>query len=682
LRAVILGLLGAAFVCSYTYFNDWIMRQTMFVGNLMPISVYGLLVLFLALVQPALRRIRGGLALRPAELAVVLGMVLASCAIPGSNLLRLFTPALIMPNRFENTEPGWQKQKVMDLVPEGMLVDPAADEETILSGFTRGLGEADEHISFSQVPWKAWVRPMMFWLPLLLSLWIAMLGLAMVVHRQWSDHEHLPYPIATFTKSLFPNPDGSKSPIFSNRAFWMALGLVFAIHSYNYLNLWFPNYLMGKIPLGVDWSSMAKLSETFAKGGGEKYLADYSRLFFTVVAVAYFLPSEVSLSLGVGPFLWVFISGSLATYGIGQTGWQGNWPFGITQKSMINLGAIFALLGVIIYTGRHYYASVFKRAAGLRTAEVVEPAAVRGARMFVLGTLFFTVFAAVVANLDWPLALAFAAGCMAIYLVMSRLLAETGLFFIVTIGTPATLLWALLGARALGPEMLLVLFMFCVVMFYDTREALMPFLTNGLKLADDYRVGLSRLSGALTGALLIGLAVGIPVVLYFQYDKGVDVSAWHIEQGKVPFNEVITSMQRLDSQGQLEEAGKFTGISRLLHAAPNGQAMLTFAIGAGLVILFSSLRLRYTRWPLHPVIFIIWGTYGGDCFAQSFLIGWLVKVCITKYGGAAIYQKLKPVMFGLIAGEMLGGVIPMIVSLFYFLLTGGDLPKPFQIMPS
>jgi hypothetical protein len=60
IRAVILGLLGAAFVCSYTYFNDWVMRQTMFVGNFMPISVYGLLVLFLALVYPLWRRVKRG----------------------------------------------------------------------------------------------------------------------------------------------------------------------------------------------------------------------------------------------------------------------------------------------------------------------------------------------------------------------------------------------------------------------------------------------------------------------------------------------------------------------------------------------------------------------------------------------------------------------------------------------
>jgi hypothetical protein len=62
-------------------------------------------------------------------------------------------------------------------------------------------------------------------------------------------------------------------------------------------------------------------------------------------------------------------------------------------------------------------------------------------------------------------------------------------------------------------------------------------------------------------------------------------------------------------------------------------------------------------------------------------VGWLIKVLITRFGGAGIYQKCKPLMFGLIAGEMLGGVIPMMVSLVYFIVTGGEIPKPFEIMP-
>jgi len=92
-------------------------------------------------------------------------------------------------------------------------------------------------------------------------------------------------------------------------------------------------------------------------------------------------------------------------------------------------------------------------------------------------------------------------------------------------------------------------------------------------------------------------------------------------------------------------------------------------------------RLRFSRWPIHPVLFLVWSTYPGFCFASSFLVGWLVKVSVTHYGGATAYQRLKPLMFGLVAGDMLGGVAPILIGLVYYLGTG-ELPKVFNILPT
>ncbi len=680
-RAVILGLIGAAFISSYTYFNDWIMRQTMFVGNFMPISVYGFLVVFLAILYPLWQRLtRSKGKLQRSELAVMLVLVLAACAIPGSNFLRLFTPALIMPHRFELTEPGWQQQGVMELVPENMLVDISEDPDVVLGGFTRGLMEAEDRLSFSDVPWHAWRPALWFWLPIILSLWIALVSLAVVVHKQWADHEHLPYPIVTFTKALLPEQNGERSPIFGNPIFWLGLGAVFFIHFYNYMNVWFPRHLFGQVPLGIDFSPLTELSSTFEQGGGRTLLEMYT-IYFTVVAVAYFLPKEVSLSLGIGPFIWIFIAGIFATYGVGVGGWQGTWPFGLTMDSMMIMGAYFGMLLVLLFTGRQYYAAVFRRALGFPASEKIESSALWGARFFMMGMIFFTIYTARFAGLDWPIALLFGLGCVAVYLVMGRLLAETGLFFIVVSGTPATILWAVFGARALGPELLFIMFMLSLVLFYDTREALMPYVVNGLKLADDCKAKVGRTGFFVVVALMVGLAVGIPTTLYFQYERGVDVSLWKIEQARRPFNETISIMQRLDAQGQLEEAGQVAGLRRFGQMSPHRNGLIAFIAAAGLVLAFSAMRLRFTKWPLHPVMFLVWSTYAGNAFAQSFFFGWLVKISITRFGGPSVYQRCKPLMFGLIAGEMLGGVLPMVVSFIFYIVSGGTIPRPFEIMP-
>jgi len=95
---------------------------------------------------------------------------------------------------------------------------------------------------------------------------------------------------------------------------------------------------------------------------------------------------------------------------------------------------------------------------------------------------------------------------------------------------------------------------------------------------------------------------------------------------------------------------------------------------------FTAIRLRWPKWPLHPVLFLIWNTYGGRVFAASFLGGWGIKVLVTQYAGASWYQRLKPLMFGLIAGEMLGGLVPIAIGFVYWLATGLP-PKVFNILP-
>ena len=56
-RAIAVGLLCACGICAFVYFSQAVMRQTMFIGNYMPVGVYGSLILFVLFVNPLLRRL-------------------------------------------------------------------------------------------------------------------------------------------------------------------------------------------------------------------------------------------------------------------------------------------------------------------------------------------------------------------------------------------------------------------------------------------------------------------------------------------------------------------------------------------------------------------------------------------------------------------------------------------------
>lgn len=677
MRAVILGLLGVATVCGFTYFNDRIMMQTYFVGNNMPISVYGGLIIFLMVVNPLLFRLAKRLALSRHELVIALAMTLAACAIPASGLMRTLPGTLIMPHWYERTEPGWQQHDVVDMTPEGMLVDVGDDDNQVLSGFVQGLATGKQHISPSQVPWKAWLPALRYWLPIVLLLWVGLIALSLVVHRQWADHEHLPYPLATFTDALLPGEGSGLSSVFRSRAFWIGTATVLVIHMVNYAHAWWQDFIT--IPTAFDFRALGNLVPTFTRGGGGQML--YLQFYFTPLAIAYFLSTDVSFSLGIGPYLFALANGIFIGYGVSLTTGGSLEP---GNKAFLNFGAYLGFALIIVYSGRYYYLSVLRRAVGLRAQAEVDQTSVWGARVF-MGSMALFVMAIVASGLDWQLALPFAAITVIIFLVLARLLAETGLFFMQPFALPCAILWGIFGARALGPRQLLIMFMFTSVLLIDPRESLMPFVVNALKLGDLGKVRAAKTGMLSVVAVVVGLAIAVPATLYFQYDRGVGKKdAWgNRSVPTMPYSSTLQARNRLVAQDKLEEAEAVKGWARFGAMAPRAGYLIAFATTLLLVLGCYAARLYLPRWPIHPVLFLFWAVNWNPVgqFAVSFLAGCAVKFLVVKYGGEGVYRRAKPIMFGLIAGDVLGGVLPMIIGFVYYLITG-DMPKKFIILPT
>jgi hypothetical protein len=923
-RAVTLGLLGAAAICAFGFFNDMVMQGTHFVGNYMPISVYGLLILFLLFANPLLMRAHRRLALTGRELAVIIALILPACYVPGRGLMHYFTTVLMMPHHYERTEAGWQEQGVVQMVPEVMLagvapdvsgddiLDPrglslrlvrdrevagadtrsapvrriwelltdegrkairaglerarlgpdkswrpkaekaldsafqgreerrrrqevaraeareggqedapkqeqheeelkelsaadadalrgavaaalappgpeslggmetvraldakmeglgfsseertpvsdvvrealaeaeapcrsavvsaynglvdrrelyseaefsgvilpdeakwlvelgvdslrhekirrlnrhlvdscfpremaslAAEKDYAVSGFVQGIGIGTKDIELSQIPWYAWTGTLFrFWLPLLLAFSFAVIGLALVVHRQWSDHEHLPYPIVTFAQSLLPAEGESSGGIFRNRLFWMAAGTVLFIHLNNYACLWWPKSLV-PIPSYFDFRSLSRFFPTFQRGGD--WMIMDPTIYFTAIGFAYFVATDVSLSLGLAPFVYATVAGFFVGHGVSF--WGGGW-FSTKIESALFSGAYFGTFAFLAYTGRRYFAAVFRRSLFLSAKDEVEPSAVWGARVFMVGVTFFA-FQLISMGLGWQWAVLYTLGAALLFIVMSRVVAETGMFFIHAYWFPGALLHTFLGPRALGPQTMLLMFLVSCVLLIDPREAVMPFAVHALRLADarGAKVGRTALWGG--AALVIGFAVALPIVLYLQYGHGATVvgDGWTMWVPRYSFDEIVGVTQRLEAQGALGEGSPALGTGWLSSISPTVPSVIAFGAALALVLLFGAARLRFPRWPLHPVLFVALGSWQSRCLAVSFLIGWFIKVMVTKYGGAGVYQKLKPLMIGLIAGDMLGGVIPMIIGAVYYLVTD-EIPKSFRVLPT
>ncbi len=689
-RAVVLGLVGTIVLCAVTFFNDMVLQGQAFIGSYLPLAVFGGLFIAVLLVNPLLGLIRKRWALTGSELALIMVMLFAASYVPGRGLMRNFTSFLMIPHDMVRNNPDWRRHEVISkLTPKQMLANPKMsreerlahperDPEEALNGFKTGPARPGQRIGMTELPWYAWWRTLGFWLPLLLSISVAMIGLALVIHRQWAHHEHLRYPIVTFAQSLLPPPGRVISPVLRNRAFWLAAGCVIAFNMCNYVGVWYEGWPFN-IPRHIWLRDAAASFPTFVKGGGFYLLA--VRFWFLAIGVGFLLATDVAMSLGIAPFLYTYIVGFFALRGLNLH--EGGEELGLSIENFLHIGAYLAMFLALVYMGRRYYANTLRRALFLPSRDKVAPHAVWGARAFMVGIVLFVVQLTLV-GLDWQLAVLYTMGAVVAFVGFSRLVAETGMFYLHLFCFPCVAIWGFMGAPALGPKTLLILFMVSSILLVDPRETLMPFIVNGLQLADKNKVNVGKAAMWALVAVVVGVAVALPMTLYWQYNLGVDkASDWGSRVGvpRYALNQAAAVSQELKTNEQLDHANSLTGWERFSwkNLSANRSCVAAFWIAFVAVGLVTTARLRYSWWPLHPVILMVPTTWQSKALGASFLLGGLMKIAVNKFGGGKAYQRCKSLAFGLIAGDLISAFLIMIIGTIYFYVTN-EAPKPFKFM--
>ncbi len=672
-RSVVFGLVCVGLFCIASYFNDHVLGQSHFAGNHLAPGVFGVMAIVLFGINPVLSRLRPGWAFTGREVAVLMTLLFAGCGVISAGLQRDFISKLVMPHSYAQKEVAWQKYEVLERVPDQLIADNEATDGRVLTGFLQGQPMGQD-FGLEDIPWEGFTRTFSAWLPALMLLGLAGVGLALVLHRQWSHNEHLPYPLAEIFNSFLPTEEGKASSLFRNRLFLVAFAAVFALHFNNYLNVQFD--LSVRI---LRWFDLKPFTQN-VPSVYEPMLGFLSfDLYFAVIGIAFFLPRDISFSIGIGPLFFALIFGTLALYGFETGGRHGG-----AVANYMQMGSYLGLFLMLAYTGRHFYQGVFRAAVFLRRPRPEEKDSVFGARLFLLGITGWCAWLLWL-GLDWPLVLIYTFIVLVIHVVMSRILAESGFFFIQPVIYPAVLLTGLMGAQALGPQsVLLMLLVSAVIWVYDPRQAFLPYIVNAFKLLEHRGVSQKRVAPWTLAALLVALCTGVPAALFFIYQGGLrNVNSWGTGTPVTrAYDATADVAERLNAQGRLEEAEAISGFDRILAISPQTPGLVGFLAGLALVLLFSWGRLRFRWWPLHPVMFATWTGYNIRVFAMPFLIGWFIKTVVLKYGGESLYNKLKPFMIGLVAGEIMGGIVPLLVnSIYYLYFSDGQIPETFRTLP-
>jgi len=583
---------------------------------------------WLVFVQTLLGRIRRSLALTRGELIVIYVMMLVATAIPVLSLM-LFT--FLSGALYYATSVNNWVEMVLPYIPRWMI--PQSEEA--VRRFYEGSPAGDS------IPWGAWTESLFWWLVLIGGFYLAAICLMVILRKQWVDHEHLIYPLARFPLAMLPEEGTAKLlPSFFKKApLWIGLGLSFAVLSFNALN----NYH----PFGQPLSLAARI--TPFEGGVPLNL----RLSFLILGFSYLIQTKMAFSLWVFYLLRNLEETVLSILGITIyerlapfSGWGGVRVI-LGHQTM---GAIFVFVAVMLWSGREHLKQVLKKAfrgdaTGDDSGEILS---YRGAVLGAFGGILAVGLWLWRAGLPLWIVPLFLLTAFAIFLVLTRVIAETGLPTVPQRLIPSDVIVLGVGSSFVGEKGMIALastFVWAV-----DSGSLMNNVAHGLKIGGDLSGNRRPLFGAIVLAVVVSLAVSIATIGLLAYSHGAtNLSSHHfVNYPRYSFDYAA---------------------DRITHPkGPSTLGWMLTGIGGSVMGGLMLLQRYFLWWPLHPIGFIVSTNWVMNNIWFTVLLAWLIKSCVLKYGGPRIYQKTVPFFMGLTLGHFIAGG--------FWLLVDGILGRP------
>jgi hypothetical protein len=651
-KAMIFGLIGLVIVCVFQAYSAGDV-----IRGYLPIVPLFLIALLSFGWNMTAGRIARRLTLSAGELALIFGLMLAISWIPA--MQRAFVRQMVLP-RYEEltTNTTWREAGVTTRLPARLF--PRGQDGEIIGEKTH-LGMIQGGMTMKEVPYRQWVEPLLNWMPFVLVLALSLLALSLMVHRQWTKHEQLRYPLVAVVDALIQQdtfkPGGA---IFRNRLFRVGFAFVFGIQLLRYLHQWYPSNIPAiSMDYGLGWN---RLFPSIVPSNASMFVLNWMPISFAVIGIAFLVPTDVSLSMG--------LTAPLGTLFAVQYYLVTGSPMSAGSLETFRVGGFIAFAAILTYTGRTYYFPILRKAIGLGRGEKdIDPGGVWAARVFLAGYLALVLVVAGM-GVGLPMAWIIVTFVLLMFLVVTRLVCESGLPMLVSGWSLPGLLSGLLGPAALGSTPLMfVMFLSSTIAGSNSSQLAMPYMATSLKLLDDNKVHLQRFAIAAKIAIVAALAVGFAAVITIAYTKGggnlnkTERAVW--TQG-------VNQVLGMKDFGQYEASEAASGVARLGLVRPDGGTVRLVLTGLVVVIACYMLRFRFAKWPLHPLFFLVLGTGASSMSWTCFLLGWLIKTLVVKVGGSRVYRLAQPLFIGFIMGEFMCLAMAFAFGLIYRLVTGNE----------
>jgi len=631
MRVVWIALLGVVPLTLFVQWSDMVVGGTMVAGPFPPLAAcleWGLLFGVNAVLARGLRR--EALLTRP-ELLVVLAVWMAANMVAGRGMLHPLLTSLVGAPYFARG--AAVTTALGQNVPDWLAVQ----DKGAISHFFEGYGVA--------VPWQFWLRPLATWSLFLLPFLVANVCLCALFERVWVQNERLAFPLVALPlEALRPASTSAEGPAMRRMvAFGMAFPLL--LHGFGVAHAYLPD--IPCVPFFNDvstfvndppWSSLRPL---------------YVNLYPLLIGLTFLAPTDVTFSV------WFFLvlnkaeqlMTAMAGWNDGATGGVRAMPPYIEEQSA---GAFLVLALLLVWNARGHLRRIAfpeRKQGGVQDEEEGT------SRVFLVGFLVGiggVLGWCVATGLPFWFSALFFGFYFAVALVLSRLMAEGGVTWILAPILPDKLILSLTGTGSLSAVALTRLTLH-VQHLRDTRQMLAPALFQTGKIRDATGFPQGKFYLLLLAAVILALVVGTPVALTQFYRHGAGALSPNSDGLMMTANVIPTT-----AVGQLT--------SRLLTPIrPTPGSYFGLLVGILVTLALSVARIRFPGWPLHPLGYALTGTlqvgYANKMLFSIFL-GWFFKTLILRFGGSRGFRMMRGVALGLILGDLLmGGLLKLLDAL-------------------
>lgn len=613
-RAVALGLALVPLNVYWVIFSELRWYVILTLNPLFVTPIFYLAVL--AALNSFLRRRLPRWAFTGAELVVVYVMLVMSCTVATHDFLINLMTNLVWP-AYQNTPGSNVQTTLFPHLPKWMFVWDRA----LLDGAFKGNSSL-----YRLAVVRMFLGPLALWSVFILSVGWIMFCLNVIVRRAWIEHTRLSFPIVRLPIALTEN-DGA-GPTLKSRLFWLGVGVALFVNLVNGLHEYYPslpNFPTRAQPLPMPFPAN--------QISGLCFMTYYP----FAIGLAFLVPLDVSFSCW---FFYLFMKVQLylgSLYGYLETP---DWPY-VSEQA---IGAWLAFAGFLLYSMRGYLAGVWRSAAGRGArSDTGEAISYRAALIgLALGMAVFFGFwwAAGMSPLWVGVTLA---TYILLALCITRVRAEAGGQHTVWDLEPMRL-FRLFDARVFGPSTVAMAGM-SHWYWRLNRSHPMPSQLEAFKLAQEHGIRLRSMAWPMLAAFALATVFGMWACLHVFYGWGATAkclgfATWTGAESFSFVQSTLASPFRF-------EPGRWVAV-----------------VGSALfIVALSWLRTRFAGFPFHPLGYCIGP--GLIWLWEPFLIAWLIKLLILRYGGLRHYRAALPFFLGLVLGDYMGGALWSLIGVVW-----------------